>query len=227
MGKSIVEIVMELLKDAQIRTDRAYPGYRMPAVQTMVAAVGLKQLDQEQARATVEVSVMTPAHLGAGECEDKGVWICRLIKTIGGRCVLHKAEHIVGANLFRVSVDAVFQGQETIHGWQDAPAMPSFAVKLGDVPLNHAVSVTAYRAVKDENEEIDGTPWHFTVEELFPLDALEEEAPQEPFEITVSRTGRTEVFHSCTVEVEKRILESEGLRQIREGSANSRTVMEN
>ena len=224
MGKSIVEIVIDLMRGSQIRADRAYPGQLMPAVETMVAAVGLKRMDQSNSTATVEVSVMTPGHLGAGECEDNAVWICRLLKSVGGSCSLTKAEHIVGANLFRVSVDAVFHGQETINGWEDVPVAPSFDVQLGNTYLNHAVSFTAYRAVKDENEEIDGTPWHFTVEERFPLDAEEEESPQEPFEITVSRIGITETFSGCVLDIHKRILENDGLRQIREGTANSRKV---
>lgn len=226
MGKSLIEIVIDLLKGMQIRADRAYPGQMMPAVETMVAAVGLKQLDQEHSTATVEVSVMTPARLGAGECEDKALWICRILKSIGGTCLLTKAEHIVGANLFRVSVEALFRGEETINGWQDIPAAPTFAVKLGNVPLNHAVSFTAHRAVDEAVEEIGAAQWHFAVEEWFPLDAQEEEAPEEPFVITVSRVGSTERYNGCVLDVQKRILENGGLRQIREGVATSRTVTE-
>lgn len=224
MGKSIVEIVIDLLKGSQIRVDRAYPGQMMPAVETMVAAVGLKRLDQADSSATVEVSVMTPAHLGAGECEDKAVWICRLLKSIGGSCLQGKAEHIVGANLFRVSIESVFYGQETLNGWQDIPTAPTFAVKLGGMPLNYAISFTAHREVDETTENIENAAWHFKIEERFPLNAEEEASPEEPFAITVSRIGRTEVYNGCVLVAHKRILESDGQRQIREGVATSLVV---
>ena len=221
---------MDALQEAGIRVGRAYPGERMPSIQSVAAAVQLEQIDQAAATATVLVSVLVPAAMGAAKSEDGAVQVCNILRSAGAACLLHKTEHIGSAGLFCTEVSAVFSGQETENGWETTPEPDpepeplTFSVKLGSTVLSYPVSFTAERAVDETVTSLSDAQWHFELEELFPLDAKEESSPAEPCAITVSRDGRTEVYSGCIVTAQKRILEADGQRQIRKGTATGRTV---
>lgn len=224
MGKLILENVMDALRKKGIRVQRAYPGDRMPAIESMVAAVQLEQIDQAAATATVLVSVLAPAAMGAAESEDGAVLVSRILQTAGAMCRIHKTEHMSSANLFCTRVSAVFSGQETENGWQAAPKPLTFSVMLGSTVLNCPVSFTAERAVDETAAALANAQWRFELEELFPLNVRENSTPASPYTITVRRDGRTEVYSGCVVTYQKRILGNDGQRQIRRGTATGRTV---
>lgn len=200
----------------------------MPAIESIAAAVQLEQLDQAAGTATVLVSVLVPAALGAAASEDGAVQVCQILQGMGAVCLQGKSEYLNSAQMFCAAVSAVFSGEETVDGWEkpnEPAAPPTFSVKLGTRQLSFAVSFTAERALDDTVSVLDSATWHFRLEEVFPLEAREEAAPTEPFDITVSRTGRTEVFSGCALTAQKRVLEADGQRQIREGVAAGRTVI--
>ena len=200
------------------------PGTRMPELQGAVAAVGLAALDQEKQTASVSVRILAPARLGGESCEDLAVTACGILQGLGGVCRLEPVRQLDKTAFLQAEITAVFSGSETAEGWA---AKPAFTVNAGSTALGSVTAFTAWR----EQEETDGVvtevadaQWHFALEELFALDAAEEDAPSEPFSVTVSREGRTEVYSGCTLTAVKRSITPEGQRQVRQGLAESLTV---
>ena len=211
------------------------PGGVLPELQSAAAAVQLAQVDQAAASATVLVTVVVPAKLGGGSCEELAVKVSSVLSGIGGVCRLEKLEQLTGTVLLALPVYAKFAGYEKADGWQELPkptpepdveAM-TFTVTLAGKEVAHAVSFAAWRRAVDDQgmvTQIGNVPWQFSLKELLPLDAVEEAAPTEPFTVTVSRSGRTEVYSGCTLLYQRRFTSAQGLNQTREGVAESLQV---
>lgn len=235
MGKSIVNLVIDALVAEGIRAQRAMPGGRMPELQSAAAAVQLAEVNQADATATVLVTAMVPAKLGGESCETLALEISAVLGDMGGVCLQGKIDQLDGTMLLAVPVSVEFEGYETEDGWQELPEpvpepepeVLTFQVSLNGTVLANAVGFSAWRQEEQEDGVVTGianAAWHFALEELLPLDAKEETSPQEPFTITVSRSGRTETYAGCTITSHKRVITSKGQSQIREGVAESLTV---
>lgn len=236
MGRSIVTIVTDALRDAGIRVQRAMPGKALPELESAAVAVQLAQVDQAAATATVLVTVLAPAKLGGASCEELAVKVSSVLSGIGGVCRQEKLEQLTGTVLLEVPVYGKFAGYEKVDGWQELPKpgpVPeleaiTFTVFLGGRIASHAVSFSAWRKAVDEQgvvSEIADVPWQFSLKELLPLDTFEEAELKEPFTITVSRSGRTEVYSGCKLLYQSRYTSSKGLSQTREGVAESLKVI--
>ena len=68
---------------AGIRARRAMPGGVLPELQSAAAAVQLAQVDQAAATATVLVTVVVPAKLGGGSCEELAVKVSSVMPSTG------------------------------------------------------------------------------------------------------------------------------------------------
>ena len=84
---TIVTQVIEVLKNAGIRADEAYPGGRIPALTRAVAAVRLGRVDRSVRTTAVQVVVMSPASGGGSLCEDTALRALEALQGMGGTCI--------------------------------------------------------------------------------------------------------------------------------------------
>lgn len=90
----------------------AYPGETMYEIDKTVAAVEVEELDQKAGTTTIRVNVMTPAELGAEDCEAEATDMCYILQGAGAVCKMHRCQFLRDANLFHIAVSAVFEGTE-------------------------------------------------------------------------------------------------------------------
>lgn len=231
MGYSLVENIIDVLRNSGIRADRAYPGKRMPEIQSVVAAVQLASLDQKETTATVLVSVLMPKMGEAAEAEDAAKEICRLLEYEGGTCRLERMKYLSRPECFCTEVYATFSGRETASGWtpvfseeSDPEEMPAFSVAVNGVDHPYVVSFRGFRQVDESTMSIDDMPWRFRMEEIYPMDASENPVPVSDFSLEVTRPERTELFTGCVLTAQTREIRADGQHQIWEGTAYGMTV---
>lgn len=227
MGRSLVENIIDALRTNGIRADRACPGKRMPEIQSVVAAVQLAKLDRKEETATVLVSVLAPRMAGAAEAEDAAIRICRFLEYEGGIPRLEKTEYLSGPECFCTEVYATFSGRETDSGWipifpeeSEPEEMPAFSVAVNGVEHPYVVSFRGFRQVDENAMSIDDMPWRFRMEEVYPLDVLENPVPLSEFSLKATRAARTELFTGCVLTSHTRELRADGQHQILEGTAS-------
>ena len=218
MGASIIEQVIDTLTDAGIRAERGFPGKRMPALEAPGVAVSLAKQDQASGTATVQAAVLCPASLGGEECETLAVQVYRTIQSMGADCAQGSCGRIGQTDLLCVYVSAVFYGQEGPDGWS------KITVELAGVDMPRAVTLAAWQSVDATVTTLSSTAWSWRLEEMFLPDDTEQAEPQEPFLMTVVRGSRKESYTACTLTSRRVEVTSSGLRRIREGVAQSRTV---
>ena len=233
MGRSIVETVVDMLRRGGFRAERACPGKRMPEIQSIATAVQLVELDQEKATAKVQVSVLVPRTAGAAGAEDTATEIYRLLQSKGAICRQEKAEYLRAPEFFCTEVYATFSGQETSSGWVPIPppqepfpepAPPTFSAAVNGIGYPYVVSFRGFRETSETAVEIEAAPWHFRLEEVYPLDASENPVPVSDFFLEVTRSERTEMVTGCVLTAQTREIRADGQHQIWEGTASRMTV---
>ena len=216
----VIQNLTMLLSGAGYRTGDASPGRVMPEITEPVIALSLEHLDTEKRMATVRVTIISPLALGARACEDEALKVCNLLRNAGVACELQPYNIDTKTEMILLSVMATVYGNLLSNNWQLGEGC---SVRLDADTLERVVSFTAWREVKEDAGEIQNMPWNFRVEEE--MDTIQEEVePTEPFIITVSHGDAQEVYSGCTLKLHKRVLTDGGLVQIREGTAQSRTV---
>ena len=111
----ILNDTIKCLKDAGVRTQRAYPGaYQMP-ISGIVAAVQLGKM--ERGGAHVRVNVMSPVNLGGGISEDEAIRIFQILQIAGGVCTVERCSYDSDAEAFCTPVTAFFAGEEKDGVW--------------------------------------------------------------------------------------------------------------
>lgn len=208
---------MQSLKTSGYRTQIAYPGRRIPVLESMAVAVQLAQTNQKEETATVLVSVLVPARMGGGACEDGAVDVCRVLRDIGGNCTQNKVEYFSDMEVFCVKITAEFRGMHTENGWQAAVTEQDFTVMIEGTVLPYVRSFQAFRDGIEGGLSVAGLPWRFRMEEVYPLNAIEPELPTEGFDLVVIRKNRRETFCGCTLQYQNRTIKSDGQHQTWEG----------
>lgn len=223
MDRSVVTTVIEALNNAGIRAAAAFPGQAAPHLTAPAAAVSLFQVNQQQRVTEVLVTVLCPAELGGAACEAEALRVTEVLTNTGASCVQEICEFDNRRQLLTVPVYAAFRG-----GIWEAAWIPGgdLTVKLGANELPSATNFTSSQATEDPvTTALSGCPWKFTIEEFFYPGYSEENTPAEPFSVTVTRTSRTETYKNCRFTAIKREAGPTGLRQIREGIAESMAFM--
>lgn len=222
MGQTIVSKVIDALTAAEIRSDEAYPGGRIPALTGPVAAVRLGKMDRSVRTTAVQIVVMSPAASGGSLCESTALRAVETMQNMGGTCVKDVCKFDEMADVFYIEIEAVFFGTALEENWS---AGPGYSITIGIQPMEYTVSFTTQRAIDDEITSISDAKWKFTLEELLPPGNSEPADPAEPFTVTVSRSNGDEMFTGCTWISVKREDTIKGVSQIRVGQAASRTVI--
>ena len=216
----IMQTVTRVLSGAGYRTGDANPGRVVSEISEPVIAVNLEQLDTEQLTMVLRATVVSPVALGARACEEEAVKVCRILQEIGAQCVVKPCQLNAKTEVFCVPVMLTFQGKVWDTDWQ---AEDACTVKFGSVNLHTIVSFSAWRETSDTETALQAAIWKFRVEER--MDGIQSEIePAEPFTMTVSFEKRQEVYGTCALTAQKRVIADGHLIQIREGTAKTRTV---
>ena len=221
MGYAIVESVVNALKEAGIRADKAYPGKIMPAPEGIVAAVSLKLCDRAKKLECVQVSVLGPARLGGAECEKAGAAVCDVLQGLGANCIQNACQFHSNTGLFSVEVQGSFLTEQPSEP-DDEPVVYSFSATVAGKNVDNLVSATAHRVWNEESRTLSET---WTVRLVEQITGTEDtEAVGEPFEIRLTRNGQTDIFTGCSWSSWQRVLDSNGLQQTRSAVAQSRST---
>lgn len=223
MAALIVNTVIDALNKAEISAQAAYPGGTMPNITQPQAAVSLEKLEYTARAATVLVTVMVPVESGGGACEDAAIQVGGVLEELGGICVQEECRFNGYADAYYVRVLGTFYGSAVMEDWL---AESDFTVKIGSTEMKNAVAFQAEQAV----DEVTGTPlstsvWTFRLEENFGRGEGPLPPPEEPFTLTVIRSGSTEIYSECSwisVQLEST---ATGLRQVRRGVSKSRSFL--
>jgi len=219
---TIVGNVINALAAADIRSDEAYPGRRIPALTGPAAAVRLGKLDRSVRTTSVEVVIMSPASGGGSLCENTALRAVEALQAMGGTCVKDVCRFDEMSDVFYINIEAEFFGTAMENKWSPGPG---YAITSGEEPLEYVVSFMAQRATDGEATDIADARWIFTMEELLPPGTSEPADPQEPFALSVVRALGDELFTGCKFTSQQREDTIRGVTQIRKGTAENRTVV--
>lgn len=223
MAESIVTTVIAGLTAAGIRAGAAWPGQSMPHLTSPAAAVSLFQVNQQDWVTEVLVTVLCPGELGGQACEEEGLRVVEALSALGASCVQEGCKYDSRTGLFSAPVYAAFTGNTQESSWTSGVDM---AVCLSGAPLPYLTGFTAEQVTADPAVvSVYKCGWKFKIEEFFAPGEPEQNDPEEPFTITVDRTGRSEIFHNCYLTGIKREDTPTGLKQTREGTAESMEFM--
>ena len=221
MGTIVSEVINKLTTGG-IRAAEAYPGKRIPALTGAVAAVRLGKVDRSVRTTHLEVVVMSPAASGGSACETTALKAVGILQNMGGTCVKAVCKFDEMADVFYINIDVEFFGTALPDSWS---AGPGYAVKIGAQAMNHVTRFQIQRETDKEITAISNAKWKFTMEELLPPGTSEPSDPEEPFTMSVARSGGDETFTGCTWISVKREDTIKGVSQVRVGIAEKRTVL--
>ena len=222
MGYVIVESVINALKDAGIRADKAWPGQKMPTPEGIIAAVSLQLADRAEKLECVKVSVFAPAHMGGACCEDSGKQVCDILQAMGANCVQNACGFQSNTGLFCVEVLGSFLTEQPTQP-DTEPVVYTFSAMVAEKTVDNLVSATAYRMWDEETGTVMDT---WTVQLVEQITGVEDtDTVEEPFQIRLTRNNQTDVYEGCSWSSWRRVLDSSGLKQTRSAIAQSRTTL--
>ena len=222
MGNSLLDFVVDTMHSMGIPAILAYPGNLQPALSEACVTVGYQQVDWAEEKTQVLVTALTPADLGGAACEEFATQVSKILRDMDAECVQGACKYDSIGSLFSVEICATFDGMETPLTWMDRPG---FTLWLSGKRLDHVASFTAWREVDEVAVDMKSATWHFALEERFLAEDVEQiSGEQDSFSIEIMRKGKRETFDGCVWTSQKREVSGALLRQIREGTAQSRTM---
>lgn len=221
MGQMIIDKVVQLLSAGGIRAEAAYPAGRITRVEGAVAAVSLEQVDHAAGNTVVLVEILAPRQSGGYACQKKALEACTVLEAGGAVCTQGKCSFVRHSDLFRVPVKAEFQGIARAAALE-APLKP--VLVAGGMTLDRMRGFSAQQSATGSNTSIYTAPWTFTVEEFFPWGVFNTLEPDEPFTLDLRCGNDVERFERCVWTHRERIAETGGIRQIRKGKAEGRSL---
>lgn len=221
MGTIVNEVIGKLTAGG-IRAAEAYPGKRIPALTSVVAAVRLGKVDRSVRATHLEVVVMGPAASGGSTCETTALKAVGILQNMGGTCVKAMCKFDEMADVFYINIDVEFFGTALPESWS---AGPGYAIKIGAQAMNYVTRFQSQRETDKDVTAIANAKWRFTMEELLPPGTSEPSDPAEPFTLFLTRSGGDETYTGCTWTSVKREDTIKGVSQIRVGIAEKRTVL--
>lgn len=225
MGISILELVLQRLREENFLADVAFPGQKCPRITEPVAAVHIEKVDRSNLSVTVEVNIICPAELGGTYCEVEALRATEVLSRAGAACIQNGCEYDGLAQVYVVSILAAFTG---ITEADDCVMGPGFRVYQEDNLQPFAVSFQAEQKidVAAQYEMGEDTPigirngswiWALRLEELIPPGNPEVKDLEGPFVIRVESDTVTEVYSNCRWTSVRREFTRQGLRRIRTG----------
>lgn len=224
-----VTSVITALKTAGIRAEAAFPGRRMPQINQPVAAVMLESVDYTNSITVIRATVYSPRTQGGSACETAAGIVGKTLgaMTVSGMDTLCKqgnCEFDSSADCFCIPLTVSFSpAPET-----EPESEPQYTVLQGSTALAHAVAFSAWREEDADNAvALEDAVWQIRLEEIFLPGEAEETDAENGFSLTVTADTSTEVFANCSWTGVERKNTLTSLRQIRTGTAESRSYTAN
>lgn len=232
MGISILELVLQNLRNAEFAADVAYPGQKFPEITEPVAAVHIEKVDRANLTVTVEVNIICPASMGGTTCEVEALRATEVLRWSGATCVQNGCTYDGVSQVYVVAILATYT---CITEADDCTLGPGFQVYINDIYHRFAYSFyeeeVQERSAEYEMGEIlpvgisqGKSHWEIGLEELIPAGSAETDEPTGAFELKVVTDDRAEIFYHCRWTSIKREFTKEGLRRIRRGISMLREV---
>jgi hypothetical protein len=221
MGQMIVDKVVGVLANGGIRAQAAFPGGKLVRVTEPVAAVSLERAQPKEYRSVVLVEILAPQEVGGYLCQQKALEACNLLDAAGGECDQGRCLFDRSSNLFRVPIRVAFHGAARPGNVEDVPRP---VIVAGDMQLPYVTAFSAEQKVSGDVLSLESASWEITVEEFFPWGVWNTIEPEQPFILELRYMGRVEQYRHCKWIGWKRIKEELGMRQIRKGIAQSRSL---
>ncbi len=227
MGISILEMVVNLLRDENFNADVAYPGQKYPQIAEPVAAVHIEKVDRSNLNVTLEVNIICPAAMGGTTCEVEALRATEALRWAGAVCVQNGCSYDGVSQVYVVSVLATFTGITEEDSYSIGPG---FKVYIDSMRQRFAVSFTEEEISDWQAEYTIGetlpvgmtkgtTLWKIELEELIPAGSPETVEPLGAFEVRVVTDVKTESYYQCRWTAIRREFTKQGLRRIRKGIA--------
>lgn len=232
MGILILEQVLQMLKDAGISSDLAYPGNKYPLLSYPVAAVHIEKVEQEKRKVTVEVTIVSPGSMGGVRCEEEALKAATALRRGGAVCVQNGCKYNGASRVFTVDVLATFfvdpdMGSNTLGA--------DFEVYINGTRRPYAVCFKSEQVRQNQPQYTMGESapvgicrgswaWKLYLEEKITGNYMHMGTEPDPVEVKLIRGGITEVYRQCFWESIRREYSREGLHIIRSGLALQREV---
>lgn len=164
------------------------------------------------------VRVYSPGDDGGSVCEEAAVAAMTVLQETGAVCLLESCRYDGQLHLFSMELHAVYVETEE-------EKLP-ITVKLGLAPLPHITGFKSWHLTDDPSVmPLASSLCYFRIEELIPSGATEQNTPEEPFTITVTRGGTVETFTGCYLTTDVREDQLEGVNRVRSGTAEKKTFV--
>lgn len=212
MGSVSLYNVVDLLTAAKIPAEPAFPAEQVARITAPAAAVSIQEVDPKTATTTFLVEVLAPKKTGGLACQLRAQDVCRALEAAGAVCRQGKCDFLARADVFRVPVEAMFYDLEKV------------TVKAGGHTLPYAVGFSADQVRTSGTTNMLYGEWDITLEEFFPWGVLNTVEASEPFALEIRCAGQIERYENCRWTRWRRISEKTGIRQLRTGEAQSRTL---
>lgn len=227
MGISILELVLQQLRDADLAADAAYPGRKTPMITGTVAAVHIEKVDRANQEVTVEVDIICPAAVGGTACELEALKAVEVLSLAGAACVQNGCRYDSMAKTYTAAIQATFTG---IAEAEDYTAGPGFKVYIDDVEIPYVVGFTAdteqtcrqsfsFGDAMSTGSSAGKVRYGFRLEELIPAGTELTAESTDFFTLLFENYSAQEIFYGCRWTSVKREFTKEGMRRIREGFA--------
>lgn len=227
MGISILEMVVQHLRQKGFPADIAYPGQKYPQITRVVAAVHILTVDRSGRTVTLEVNVLCPGAMGGTQCELEALRATELLRQLGGRCIQKGCRYDGAGQVYVVPIDATFtamtEAESHVMG-------PGYHVYIDEQHHPHVVSFAQEQHLVTEPVEELGRSrpaaqvpqqswWSLRLEELIPVGAEEQPQPRRGFTLKVVTGSRGEIYTGCLWQSIRREYTALGLRRICQGTA--------
>lgn len=225
MGISILELVLQRLREADFLADVSFPGQKYPLISGPVAAVHIDKVDRANLSVTVEVSIICPASLGGTFCEVEALRATEVLRMAGATCIQNGCRYDGLAQVYVVSILATFI---CITDAEDCTMGPGFKVYIENMLVPFAVSFKSEQKADTQllHEMGENAPigilegavlWEFTLEELIPAGSVMSDTDEQVFRLGVDGEVQKENYMDCRWTSVRREYSRQGLRRIRIG----------
>lgn len=225
MGISILEKVLQRLRQADFKATVAFPGQKFPQITEPVAAVHIEQVDRASMTVTLEISIICPASYGGTACEVEALRATEVLQWDGAICIQNGCSYNGASQVYMVAILATY----TCVTEADSYVMgPGFSVYINDIYYPFVVSFgeeekREHRAEFEMGEQapigisLGSSVWEIALEELILPGSPEYTEPKGPFELRIKRDAGTEIFYHCRWLSIRREMTRNGLRRICRG----------
>lgn len=233
MGISILEKVLQRLRQARFNAMPAFPGQKYPQITETVAAVHIEKVDRASMTVTLEVNIICPASFGGTACEVEALRATETLQWDGAICIQNGCTYDGSSQVYMVAILATYtcvtEADSCVLG-------PGFEVYINEIYHRFVVSFTeeenrSHRAEFEMGESepigisLGSSVWEITVEELILPGSPELKEPNGPFELRIIRNGGTDIYYHCRWLSVRREMTRNGLHRVCKGVSMLKEVL--